>query len=212
LTQLASEPIEKRLRDSFANGDLRATATQIMEAYGGEVYSFLAARLRDPEMTADVFGDFTEDLWRGLATFRWDCSARAWTYTIARHAASRGIRRWRRRGARCLPLSRAGPLSQIAERIRTGTSLALQTSKRNRIAELRERLPEVEQTLLMLRVNRELPWREIARIMAAGSRQSALELGPDELDAEAARLRKRFQKAKEKLRRMAQEIGLLSDQ
>lgn len=211
MTQPASELLEEPIRDSFANGDLRGAATQIMQAYGREVYSFLAARLRDPELTADAFGDFTEDLWRGLGTFRWDCSARAWAYTIARHAASRAIRRWRRRGARCLPLSRAGPLSQIAERIRTGTSLALRTSKRSRMAELRDRLPEFEQTLLMLRVNRDLPWREIARILSGGSLQAVLEMGPEELDAEAVRLRKRFQKAKEKLRRMAQETGLLSD-
>lgn len=199
------------MRDAAANGDLRAAATLIMEAYGREIFAFLSARLRDPEMTADVFGDFAEDLWRGLASFRWECSARAWAYTLARHAASRGIRKARRRGAHNVPLSRAGPLSEIADRIRTETSIGLKTSQRHRMSELRERLPQLEQTLLLLRVNRQLPWRDIARILAAGSLEAALAMQPDDLDAEAARLRKRFQKAKEKLRRMAEEAGLIPE-
>ena len=202
---------EERIRAAFSRGDLSDAATVLLEVYGAEIFGFLAGRLRDVDLASEVFGDFTEDLWRGLAGFRWVCSARAWAYTLARHAASRAIRQRRRRGARVVPLSRAGPLSEIAERVRSETSLVLQTETRSRIAQLREQLPVHDQMLLMLRVNRELPWLDIARIMANGSLEAALELGPEELTAEASRLRKRFQKAKEKLRRLATEAGLLAD-
>lgn len=206
----AGDP-EQSIRSAFEQGDLSQAATILMEAYGGEIFRFLLARLRDPELASEVFGGFAEDLWRGIGGFRWSCTARAWAYTLARHAGSRGIRQRRRRAARVVPLSRAGPLSEVAERVCTETSLALKTSTRNRMAELRERLPVFEQMLLMLRVNRELPWVDIARILTAGSVESAIALTPEELETEATRLRKRFQKAKEKLRRMALEAGLLSE-
>lgn len=206
-----SELPEDGIQIAAQSGDFKTAATLIMQAYGREIFTFLNARLRDRELTADVFGDFTEDLWRGLATFRWQCSARAWAYTLARHAASRGVRKARRRGARNVPLSRAGPLSEIAERIRTETSLEQRTSQQHKMSELRERLSPLEQTLLSLRVNRCLPWRDIARIVSSGSLEAALAMSSDELDTEAARLRKRFQKAKEKLRRLAEEAGLIRE-
>lgn len=211
MTEPRREPTEDGIRRAFDRGDLQGAATLLIEAYGAEIFGFLATRLRDRAMTSEVFSAFAEDLWRGLGGFRWNCSVRAWAYTLARHAASREIRRRRRQVARSVPLSVAGPLSQIAERIRSQTSTALQSQKRNRMTELKEQLPEFEQTLLLLRVNRGLPWLDIARIMANGPLEAAIDLSPERLNAEATRLRKRFQKAKEKLRRLAEDAGLLSE-
>jgi RNA polymerase sigma-70 factor (ECF subfamily) len=211
MTLLAETPQEERIHSAFAQGDLEGAATALLEIYGGEIFGFLVIRLRNKELATEAFADFTEDLWRGLAGFRWMCSARAWAYTLARHAASRTIRQRRRRGAHVVSLSSAGPLSELAERVRSETGIALRTTTRNRIVELREQLPIGDQMLLMLRVNRGLPWLDIARIMARGSVDDAVELPTERLTTEATRLRKRFQKAKEKLRRLATEAGLLTD-
>jgi RNA polymerase sigma-70 factor, ECF subfamily len=202
---------EALIRAAFEQGDLQCAASSLLNAYGSEILNFLRSRLRDSELASEVFGDFTEDLWRGMAGFRWACSSRAWAYTLARHAASRAIRQKRRRGGRSVPLSRAGPLSEIAERVRSETALPLRTEPRERLVELRRSLPELEQTLLMLRVNRELPWLDIARILASGTLDGVMTLPPEALNAEATRLRKRFQKAKEKLRKLAAEAGLLGE-
>ncbi len=199
------EGLEQRIRALCEAGDKKRAATLLLEGYGREVFGFLVARLRDREAASDVFSQFTEDLWRGLEGFRWQCSARVWSYTLARHAASRYIDDVRRRRGRNVPLSRAGPLSEIAERIRTGTRAGAQTEARSRIAQLRESLPVDDQTLLILRVNRKLGWREIAQIMLRDGES------PDDeaLAKEAARLRKRYQLAKDKLRQMAVEQGLV---
>jgi RNA polymerase sigma-70 factor (ECF subfamily) len=199
------EGLEQRIRALCETGDKKRAATLLLEGYGREVFGFLVARLRDREAASDVFSQFTEDLWRGLDGFRWQCSARVWSYTLARHAASRYIDDVRRRRGRHVPLSRAGPLSEIAERIRTGTRAGAQTEARSRIAQLRESLPVDDQTLLILRVNRKLGWREIAQIMLRDGES------PDDeaLAKEAARLRKRYQLAKDKLRQMAVEQGLV---
>ncbi|HEX3772210.1 MAG TPA: hypothetical protein VHV30_15140, partial [Polyangiaceae bacterium] len=70
---------------------------------------------------------------------------------------------------------------------------------------LRESLPVEDQSLLILRINRKLDWKEIAQVMA--DEGGAV---PDEtLTKEAARLRKRYQLLKEKLRRMAIEQGIV---
>jgi hypothetical protein len=58
---------------------------------------------------------------------------------------------------------------------------------------------------------RELPWLDIARILASGPLDGVMSLPPEVLNAEATRLRKRFQKAKEKLRKLAAEAGLLGE-
>lgn len=211
MTLPCETPEEERIHAAFAAGDLERAATALLEIYGSEIFGFLVVRLRNTELASEAFADFTEDLWRGLAGFRWLCSARAWAYTLARHAASRAIRQRRRRGARVVPLSNAGPISELAERVRSETAIELRTTTRNRIVELREQLPMGDQMLLMLRVNRGLPWLDIARIMAKGSVDDATQLPSEILTTEASRLRKRFQKAKEKLRRMATEAGLLTD-
>jgi RNA polymerase sigma-70 factor (ECF subfamily) len=199
------EGLERKIRTLCDAGDKKRAATLLLEGYGREIFGFLVARLRDRDAASDVFSQFTEDLWRGFDGFRWQCSARVWSYTLARHAASRYIDDVRRRRGRDLPLSRAGPLSEIAERIRTGTRAGARTESRSRIAQLRESLPVDDQTLLILRVNRKLGWKEIAHIMLRDGET------PDdaELDREAVRLRKRYQLAKDKLREMAVEQGLV---
>jgi len=199
------EGLEQKIRALCDAGDKKQAATLLLQGYGREIFGFLVARLRDRDAASDVFSQFTEDLWRGLDGFRWQCSARVWSYTVARHAASRYIDDVRRRRKRNVPLSRAGPLSEIAEKIRTGTRAGARTEARSRIAQLRESLPVEDQTLLILRVNRKLEWREIAQIMLRDGETP----GEEKLAKEAVRLRKRFQLAKDKLRQMAVEQGLV---
>jgi RNA polymerase sigma-70 factor (ECF subfamily) len=199
------EAIERKIRAHFDAGDRKAAATALLEGYGREVLGFLIARLRDRDAAADVFSQFTEDLWKGLDGFRWQCSARVWAYTLARHAASHYIKDARRRRGRNVGLSRAGPLSAVEQKIRTATMTSARTEARSRVAQLRDSLPGEDQTLLLLRVNRRLEWREIAQVMAGEGKA----VSDAALDKEAVRLRKRFQLAKDKLRRMAVEQGLV---
>jgi RNA polymerase sigma-70 factor (ECF subfamily) len=201
------EALERKIREHADAGDMKRAATTLLQGYGREILGFLIGRLRDREAAADVFSLFTEDLWKGLDGFRWQSSARVWAYAIARHAASRYVEDLQKRRKRQQPLSHAGPLSAIEQKIRTATLAAARTEARSRIARLRESLPVDEQTILILRVNRNLDWKEIAHVMADGG----MDLKGAALDKEAARLRKRYQLAKDKLRRMAREQGLLSN-
>ena len=199
------DALEARIRTSSAEGNKKKAATLLLEGYGREVLGFLISRLRNHDAAGEVFSMFTEDLWRGLDGFRWQCSARVWAYTLARHAASHYIRDSRRRRARNLPLSHAGPLSEIEGKIRTATLASGRTETKSRIAQLRGRLPVDDQTLLILRINRKLSWVEIAQVMFHDG-----DVVDDAiLQRDAVRLRKRYESAKNKLRKMALEAGLV---
>ena len=193
--------LEQSIRESFEKGDKQSAATKILEGYGREVLGFLLSRVRDDDAASEIFSQFTEDLWRGLDGFQWECSARVWSYALVRHAASRHFRGRRRRRGRFVPLSDAGPLSQIEEKIRTETPFADRTESRNRAAKLRDALPPDDQTLLILRVNRKLRWKEVAQIMSYEGKAVPEAV----LEKETARLRKRFELVTDKLRRLAQD-------
>jgi RNA polymerase sigma-70 factor (ECF subfamily) len=200
------ESIERQIRALCDAGEREKATTCLLESYGQEIFRFLLSRLHDHDASGEVFSQFTEDLWRGLGGFRWECSARAWSYTVARHAASRYVADARRRREREEPLSRISGLHDVAQKIRTQTLAAVRTEVKSRVNELREQLPLDDQTLLILRVNRRLDWKEIARIMIDEGEATT----DRAIETEAARLRKRFQAIKEKLRRMASDAGLLN--
>ena len=199
---MGRQEIEEHIRRCCTAGDYRAAATAILQAYGPEISSLLCARLRSEANGSEVFGMFCEDLWRALPAFEFRCSSRTWAYVLARHAELRFRSEPQRRPDRNLPFS--GQLDEVPARRRTSTSPYRQTQVRERLRALRQRLHEQDELLLLLRVDRALSWREIARVLLAeASAEDAL------LEREAARLRQRFQVIKQKLRQWAEQEGLL---
>ena len=193
---------EQELRCAWDDTDFRAVATLALERYGPEILGVLAAQLRSISDAADVFWWFVEDLWRGLPGFQWRCTLRAWAHRIARNAAVRWAIAGERRSVRDVPIEQGGVL-ELADRVRTSTLVHLRTEVKSEVRLLREELPEIEQLLLILRVDKDLEWREIAAALADE------DLAADELQREAARLRRRFRVVAERLRELARERGIL---
>jgi RNA polymerase sigma-70 factor (ECF subfamily) len=178
----------------------------MLRAYGPEILGFLIARVGDEDEAAEVFGEFSLDLWRGLGAFAWRCSARVWAFTLARHAAVRHALAPHRRRARNIPLSELSVVSAVAAEVRSQTSLHRRSDLKRQVRRLREGLPLEEQELLILRVDKRLSWRDLARVMVFAARDPS----DEELARAAARLRKRFELVKEKLRTAALQAGLLA--
>jgi RNA polymerase sigma-70 factor (ECF subfamily) len=109
------------------------------------------------------------------------------------------------RSALRVPLSRIPEIARLADRVRTETAVHLRSEVKSQMRKLREQLPLDDQTLLILRVDKDLAWEDVATVLAS----TDAPLGPDELTRETARVRKRFQLVKEKLKRMAEQAGLL---
>lgn len=96
-------------------------------------------------------------------------------------------------------------MSALIDRARSATQMHQRTDVKDKIRALRERLPQEDQTLLILFVDRNLPWREIAMVVHEQGEQ----LDDAALDREAARLRKRFERVKSELKALAIAEGLL---
>jgi RNA polymerase sigma-70 factor (ECF subfamily) len=197
-----SELAETAIGDALQARDMHAAARQILAHCGADVLGFLVARLHSPEEGREAFATFSEDLWRGLPSFEHRCSVRCWAYTLARNAANRQVTRVRRPG-RYRPLSEHPSVLARAAAVASRTSPSLRTDVKQRVRALRERLAVEDQTLLMLHVDRGLPWRELAQVLRGKT------LGEPLLEREILRVRKRFERIKRQLRKLAIEDGLL---
>jgi RNA polymerase sigma-70 factor, ECF subfamily len=185
--------LEETVLALVARGEIKEAVTLVLQAHGPEVVGYLENVLGDPDDARDIFQRTAEDLWNWLPQFRGG-SLRAATYRIAWHAAARFRREaWRRRRERM----HTTMASRIAASI-TSPESRLATKPRDRLDRLRESLEPEERTLLILRLDREMSWNEVAEVLSSDG---------DPVDSAA--VRKRFERVKDKLGKLAKEQGLL---
>lgn len=183
-------------------GDLAGATTLALRLYGVDVARFLSIRMRRKSDAEDAFSQFCEDMWRGITGFDWRCSLRTWLLTLAQHAAARLLNTaYRRREAYVTTLDddvlpTHGLFVSAPDHVRAEVQ--------DRVRALRLQLPDEQQTLLTLRIDRALSWRELAVALDDVS-ADADEL---ELQRASARLRTRFGYVKRRLRQLAAQEGL----
>ena len=182
---------EVRVRQLLAGGDADGAATEALRALGPAILGWLRA-LHGPDDGDEVFAEFAERLWKGLPGFRGESPLRAWAYRIAWNAShSFHGDAWQRRRLRLD--------TSAASRLAANVSRSLGPSADEpRLRRLREMLPPDDHTLLVLRLDREMAWEEIATVLSGSG-----------TPVTAAALRKRYERLKEKLARQARQEGLL---
>ena len=108
------------------------------------------------------------------------------------------------RRLRDVPLSNVS-LGHLETPRREATAGYLRTDVKQHVRSLRSQLDPDDQLLLVLRVDKDLGWRDIAMVM----------LGPDAADVELARhaaaLRKRFERVKLRLRALAGSLPMAAE-
>ena len=155
--------LEERIKAAADGGQWTDAATAALTGYGEEILGYLVAITRSETDASDAFSLFAEDLWKGLPKFRWECTFRTWAYGLARHAFARIKRDPHRR--RAVPLGDSH-VDALVEQVRSRTATFLRTETKDKVAKLRAALDPDDQTLLILRINRGLAWRDIARVLA----------------------------------------------
>jgi RNA polymerase sigma-70 factor (ECF subfamily) len=200
------ERLEAEVRALCQKGDFAEAATVALRTYGPEIFGFLVAVHRSESEASEVFSEMAEAMWRGLPGFAWESSVRTWAYAIARNV-SRTRKRDAARRQRRAPRTGDSALEQVAQVVRTETMAFLRTEKRTRLQALRDSLPEEDRMLLVLRVDRQLAWNDLARVLREGEGDAPLDDAA--VAREAARLRKRFQLVKDRLRELAKKEGLI---
>jgi len=203
----AEEPtdLEREIRTLHDAGDLAGAVTLGIQRYGPDLFGFLMAFHRDETSASEAFSEVTERIWKGLPGFEWRSSFRTWAYSVTRRVAVSYQRETRRRARRYEALPEGSELSAIAEAVRSATLSHLKTETRTRAIELRESLQRTDQELLVLRIDKGLSWIELAQVL----NESETQLEGAALRREAARLRKRFQLARQKLLELARREGLV---
>jgi len=188
--------IEQRIGACLDRGDVKQAATEALRGYGPQILAYLSGVLRDDEAAAEVFSEFSEDLWRGIGAFRRESSFRTWAYRLAWNAARQLARDpFRKRGQRL----ESSEWSAIAQEVRSSAASQRQFEIHGGLAKLRTALHPDEQSLLILRIDRELSWKEVAQVMS----ESGTPL-------DEAAWRKRFERLKGRLHKMAKKEGLLA--
>jgi RNA polymerase sigma-70 factor, ECF subfamily len=184
---------ERRLLELLRGGLVDTAATEAIRMYGPEIYTLLVSIHRSAQDADDAFSLFCEKLWKGLAGFEGRSSFRTWAYTVAWSAASQV--RTQKAARRHEWLATDSQIAAAARAVRTDTISRMRGERTSRLRELRQTLPVDDQLLLVLRVERELDWKDLARVMSPDT-----DLDDAALARESARLRKRFQSVKEHLR------------
>ena len=182
---------DKQVRSLLDTGQTGPAATLVLRMLGPEILGFLSGVLGDTDAD-EVFSALSERLWRSLGGFEGRCSIRTWSYVLARHEIGRFRKGMRRHAEGRVPISE---LADVLADVRTRTRSTVATDKERKLAMLREALPIEDRTLLILRVDRDLAWDDIALAFA----ESPEQLSDDDRKREAARLRKRFQLIKQRL-------------
>lgn len=194
------DDVEAKLTRALHDRAFDRVATLAVETYGAELYGFLLGTLGNPGHAGDVFSQVIETFWRGLPRFAGRCSVRTWLYLLARHAEV-DHRRSPWNGAR-----RTGDaqLDAMVDRMRSATPPWQRTEVKSRWAALRDALAPDDRALLVLRIDRNLSWADIARVTLCDTEPDTATLG-----RESMRLRKRFQLLKQRLREEVRAAGLV---
>jgi RNA polymerase sigma-70 factor (ECF subfamily) len=186
--------LDRVVRERQAAGDADGAATAVIEALGPGILRYLRSMLRVEEDAADAFSQWSENVWTGLPSFRGESSLKTWSYRLAWNAAQNlRDQAWRRRGQR---LS-SGQASVLAESIRT-RSVVVVERQRQALDQLRASLSDEDRSLLVLRLDQQLAWNEVAEVMAVEGKR-----------IDPATLMKRFERIKTRLGELARERGLL---
>jgi RNA polymerase sigma-70 factor, ECF subfamily len=190
--------LEAEMRRLVEAGDLTAAMTAGVKGFGPELYGFLAGLTRDQDRAGDLFGSLCEQLWKNLAGFRWESTFRVWAYAVARNEFLRSLRT-SARAQKQVPLSGVPSVAAVVEHVKSTTAMHLRTEVKDAFARLRESLEPEDHMLLGLRVDRRMPWNDIARVLGSED---------DAVDRDAAALRKRFERLKKRLRDLAREANI----
>jgi RNA polymerase sigma-70 factor, ECF subfamily len=191
-----NDDVEQRVRAQLAAGEIDAATDAALRGYGPELAGWLCSALPGEADAQDAFGWMSEELWRSLKRYDGRCSIRTWCYMLARHATVRIRRQPRHRHEQLV--SSVPSIQHAAAEVWNTTRLNA-ARERDVYAEIRRSLDEDDQLLLVLRVDRDLPWRDIALVVLGEA------AADDELTTKAAALRKQFERVKERLKKLAAE-------
>lgn len=201
MSKVEQAAVEQDIRRLAADGKHDQAVQLALEKYGPGLRKWVES-LTGAAAADEVYAVFNEDLWKGFARFRWESSFQTWAYRLARNAAYRQLKARQRE-----VLLGDSALMNVPHDAPSRTVPWLRSALQSGFSKLREQLNAEDQLLILLRVEREMSWLDIAQILNA----SEDDLDPALLKRRAGQLRQHFKRLRERLRAIAGEQGLLDD-
>ena len=194
------DALEAELRAAAEVEDWEQVAALAIRGYGPELLGFLLGERNYDVFAEDVYAEFLMNIWRGLRGFRWESTFRTWAYVVVRNTNSgfNGRNKEKKtpiRAGRCERLP-TRELNRLANEVRANTLLVQQVDAKSRVARIREQLEPDERALLILRVDRDMAWKDVSEIMGE----------------EPNTLAQRYLRLKDKIHKLAKKEGIVPTQ
>ena len=189
-----ADNFQEEIKALVDEGRINDAVDLAIKTHGGEIFGYLARLAKDEDVAGDAFQAFSLDLWRGLPNFEWRSAFKTWAYTLARRALYRQYdSAYHRRGQR---LHTEQELQLQDRWSRSATAIWRQTQTKHWMWEIISEFDPDDQEMLTLRVVHNMGWTDIVQVLAPED----TDLDNKELKRQAAGLRKRFQRLKDRLR------------
>lgn len=201
-----NDPPIEAIRDAWHASDLNRAAALVYLAYGSRIQRYLQRSLTNQVEAEDARSVWSTMIVEALPRFEWrgldmKKTLTAWVFVLARRARFH-ILAERRRNPVAESVSSRRTAAADASSFQTLNDVPDEV--RARALELRAVLDDEEQELMRLYGDSslDLTWADVVAIMSDGHLDKARRTAEDQ------RLRRRWSRAKDKLRAAAEELGL----
>lgn len=197
--------LEQELKTLYEFGEYSKMVELALETYSKDLYNFLFMFLRNLDDTSEVFCQTCSNVWESIQTFRWRSSFRAWLYCVARNTCfrfkSKNLK-WKKRVQDSYLLN-----NRLVYKARSETRPYLKTVIKSKVMILRQQLSDEDQLVLTLRIDQNLSWRDVVDVIY-GVDDERNEI---DLVRKAASCRKKYERAKNRLRELVDQNNLLAE-
>lgn len=151
---------ESRLIQGAQSGDAEAF-NQLMELHMDRVYAIAVKIVKDSSEAEDVTQEVFITVYNKLSGFRGDSSFSTWIYRVTVNRALRHLKKLKR----SKPADDVSIFDSQVDHRPSPEDTAVEREKSQLLRDAMDRLPEKQRTVLSLRVEHALPFKEIASIM-----------------------------------------------
>lgn len=155
-----SDRVEHQLIEKARNGSDTAFS-ELMNQHMNHVYGIALRIARNSSLAEEITQEVFLSVFRQLKSYRGDSAFSTWLYRITVNSALRSIRK----EGRYVPMEGQQVIETQADSGQDPETEAMGKEHQERIRRLMLDLPPQQRAVLALRIERSLPFKEIARIM-----------------------------------------------
>ena len=151
---------ELSLIESAKQGDDTAFS-RLMETHMDRVYAVALRIVKDPAEAEDVTQEVFINVYRKIGSFKGDSAFSTWIYRVTVNRALRHVKKL----GRWVSVDDPAKMEQQEDKRPSPEDNAVERQKQDQLRRAIDELPDKQRTVLTLRVEQSLPFKEIARIL-----------------------------------------------